>query len=280
MDRYIDTNGIRLHVIDHEGDGGVLVLAPGLTANSHSFDGLVAHGLAPAMRVLALDLRGRGESDKPEQNYELEDHAADIIGVLDALGIDRVFMGGHSYGGMLTFWIAANHPERVSGCVTLDPPAEVDEQVRAQIQPSLSRLDKTLPSFEAYVDAMKAMPFFEGWWDPMIENYLEADVEEVAEGVRPRSSPEHIDAVLDGCVKVDWEATVRSVTQPSLLIRATEPYGPPGYPPILTEELANRTMSRLRHGTMLEIEANHMTMLFGDAASQTVAAVLDFVAGV
>jgi pimeloyl-ACP methyl ester carboxylesterase len=280
VDRYIDTNGVCLHVIDHEGDGPVLVLAPGLTANSHSFDGLVAHGLAPSMRVLALDLRGRGESDKPDGGYDLEDHAADIIGVLDALDIDRVFMGGHSYGGMLSFWTAANHPERVIGCVTLDPPVEVDEQVRAQIQPSLDRLDKTLPSFEAYVDAMKAMPFFEGWWDPMIENYFRADVEKVAGGVRPRSSVEHIDAVLDGCVKIDWESTVRSVSQPSLLIRATEPYGPPGYPPILTEELASRTMSRLQHGTMVEVHANHMTMLFGEAAGQTVAAILAFVEGV
>ena len=64
-DRYVETNGIRLHVLDHAGRGPVVVLAPGLTANAHSFDGLMRAGLADAAHVIALDLRGRGESDQP-----------------------------------------------------------------------------------------------------------------------------------------------------------------------------------------------------------------------
>ena len=85
MDRYVETNGIRVHLIDHEGDGPVLALAPGLTSNCHAFDALVDRGLAPAMRVLAFDLRGRGESDKPDSGYDLHHHASDIIDVLRTL---------------------------------------------------------------------------------------------------------------------------------------------------------------------------------------------------
>ena len=80
------SNGIRLHYLDHGGDGPMLVLAPGLTANAHSFDGLVHAGLGSAARVLALDLRGRGESDQPPSGYAMEDHARDVLGFLDALG--------------------------------------------------------------------------------------------------------------------------------------------------------------------------------------------------
>ena len=280
MDRHLDVNGIGVHVIDHPGDGPTLVLAPGLTANAHSFDGLVAHGLAPAMRVLAFDLRGRGESDKPETGYDLEDHANDVLGVLDELGIERVFMGGHSYGGMLSWWVAANHSDRVDGVVTLDPPAEIDEKIRAQIAPSLSRLDQTLPSFEAYLDMMKSMPFYEGWWDSMIEAFYRADVEDLADGVRPRSTVANMESVMDGCVKVDWESTVKAVRQPTLLIRATQPYGPPGYPAILPPDMAALIMGRLSDGRMVEIDANHMTMLFGDAANSTVKAILEFVEGI
>ena len=61
MDKYVETNGIRLHYLDHPGEGPTLILMPGLTANAHSFAGLVKGGLAPALHVLALDLRGRGE---------------------------------------------------------------------------------------------------------------------------------------------------------------------------------------------------------------------------
>lgn len=280
MDRYLDVNGIRVHVIDHVGDGPTLVLAPGLTANSHSFDGLVAHGLTPSMRVLAFDLRGRGESDKPQSGYDLDDHANDVIGVLDQLGVETVVMGGHSYGGMLSWWVAANHSHRVDGVVTLDPPAEIDEKIRAQIAPSLGRLDLTLPSFEEYLDLMKSMPFYEGWWDPMIEAFYRADVEDVAGGITPRSTVANMESVMDGCVKVDWDATVRSVHQPTLLIRAVQPYGPPGYPEILPPELAALILSRLPDGRMVEIDANHMTMLFGEAANSTVKAILEFVEGI
>ena len=107
--RYATTNGIRLHYLDHGGQGPVLVLAPGLTANAHSFDGLMHAGLAEVARVIALDLRGRGESDAPPSGYAMEDHARDVLGLLDALGLERVVMGGHSFGGLLTYWLAANH---------------------------------------------------------------------------------------------------------------------------------------------------------------------------
>lgn len=280
MDRYIETNGVRIHLIDHEGDGPVLVLAPGLTSNCHAFDALVSHGLAPAMRVLAFDLRGRGESDKPETGYDLDDHASDIIGVLDSLGIDSVFMGGHSYGGMLSFWTAVHHAERVAGVIALDPPASMSELVGEQIQPAVDRLSLVVPSFESYLETVRAFPFYEGWWDPMIEDFYRADVEEVEGGVSPRSSPSHIDLVLDGCRKVDWEATHAAVKQPTLLIRATGPYGPAGYPAILSREEAELIVEKLHDGRLVEINANHMTMLFGDAAKDSVMAILDFVKGV
>ena len=106
------------------------MLAPGLTANAHSFDGLMRAGLGDVARVIALDLRGRGESDAPPSGYAMEDHARDVLGLLDALGLERVVMGGHSFGGLLTYWLAANHPERVERCVVLDAPAVVEPDGR------------------------------------------------------------------------------------------------------------------------------------------------------
>jgi len=279
VERHIVANGVRTHLIDRAGDGPVLVLAPGLTANAHSFDEIVAGGLASAVRTLAFDLRGRGLSDKPDSGYDLADHAADIIGALDVLEIDKVVMGGHSYGGLLSLWMASAHPERVAGVVALDPPAQVNEEVRSQIQPSLGRLKTAYPSFQAYLTAMRAMPFFDGWWDPKIEAYYRADVEDFEDGVRPRSKPEHIDAVLEGCVKVDWEATQKAVAKPTLLIRAAGPFGPPGSPAILPADQAALITSRVPDITMVELEANHMTMLFGEPAKQAAAAILEFIEG-
>jgi pimeloyl-ACP methyl ester carboxylesterase len=65
MGNHRDTNGIHLHYLDYPGDGPTLILMHGLTANAHSFAGLIRAGLSPQLPVLAVDLRGRGLSDCP-----------------------------------------------------------------------------------------------------------------------------------------------------------------------------------------------------------------------
>ena len=162
---------------------------PDLTANARCFDGLIQAGLSPRFRVLALDLRGRGLSDKPATGYAMADHAADVIGLLDSLGINQTVMCGHSFGGMLTFYLAANYPERVAKLVALDASSGlINKNSRALIKPSLDRLGKTVPSWELYVKVMKSAPFFYEWWDPTIESYFRADAEIREDGtVRPRS---------------------------------------------------------------------------------------------
>src|SRR5829696_5140248 len=112
-DRYVTTNGIKLHYLDFESDGPALILMHGLTANAHAFDGLIAEGLRASFHVLSIDLRGRGESDQPSTGYTMEHHAKDIIGLLDALQIDSAIIGGHSFGALLTLYLAANYSDRV-----------------------------------------------------------------------------------------------------------------------------------------------------------------------
>lgn len=162
MERFIETNGIRLHA----GDGPPLVLLPGLTGNARFFDAVVAAGLDEAASVLALDLRGRGQSDKPETGYAMADHAADVVGLLDALGLARVRLGGHSFGGLLACYVAAAHPERVERCVVLDAPFTSERkaaaQVVEQIGPSLARLDQVQTSWDAYLAALKTQSYFTG----------------------------------------------------------------------------------------------------------------------
>ena len=118
---------------------------PGLTANAHSFDGLIAAGLNQKHRVLALDLRGRGLSDKPATGYSMADHAADVLALLDSLGLEQVLLGGHSFGGLLTYYIAANFPERVSKLVVLDAGVVFNPRIQELLMPTLSRLGRFIP---------------------------------------------------------------------------------------------------------------------------------------
>lgn len=277
-DHYVETNGIRLHYLDYGGEGPDFVMFPGLNASSVFFGGLASAGLSPALRVLAVDLRGRGLSDAPESGYSIAEHGRDIIGILDALDLGRVALGGHSYGGLLSYHLAAEYPDRVSRLVVMDSPAEVSPTVVEQVGPALERLKLVSPSWEAYIEQVKQMPYYTDWWDPDLEEYYRADVVTDADGsVRSRLDPNKILQALEGTTEPDWLAVAAKVSQPVLLMRATEPFGPSGYPPILPEDQAERTLEALPNATMVELAGNHITALFGESAAHAAKAIVDFV---
>ncbi len=277
--RFVEANGIRQHYLDAAGDGPVLALVPGLTANAHSLDGLLAAGLADRLRVLVFDARGRGLTERPEFGYRMEDHAADVLGALDALGLDRVVLGGHSFGGLLTYFVAANHPERVAKAVVLDAPAEIDPKILDQIAPSLARLDRTFASWDEYDAFIRSFPYWEGFeWNDEIQAYYRGDAEEAADGsVHARARPEVIRAVIEGELAVDWLETVTRVACPTLLVRATRPFGPPGSGPIVPADSARRTIDLLPQGRLVEVDGNHVTFVFAPLARMTVDAIVSFV---
>ncbi len=276
--RFVRANGIRLHYLEHEGDGPTLVLAHGLSANAHFFD-VLGRSLAPAVRVLSFDLRGRGLSDRPAYGYTMADHAADLASALDALGLVRVVLGGHSFGGLLTLYVAATAPERVERALVLDVPAEVDPTVLDQIGPSLARLDRSFPSAAAYLRSARSLPYFaDGSWDDEIAAWYESELEVVeGGGVRAQVRPEHVRQCVEATLEHDWGALAGRVTQPTLLLRTMDPFGPPGAPPIMDAAGAARTLSRLRHGTLVEVPGNHITFAFGSRAPFAARAMLSFV---
>ena len=276
--RFVTANGVRLHYLEHEGEGPTLVITHGLSANAHFFD-VLARALTPGVGVLSFDLRGRGQSDKPTSGYSMADHARDLIGALDALGLDRVLLGGHSYGGLLTLYTAATAPERVERALVLDVPAEVDASVLEQIGPSLARLDQTYPSPAAYLEFARSMPYFhDGSWDDDIAAWYETELEDVGDGsVRSHVRSEHIGQCVEGTFEPDWAEVAGRVECPTLLLRARDPFGPPGSPPIMSAEGAERTLARLRHGRLAEVPGNHITFAFGDRAPVAAREMLAFI---
>ncbi|MFG1805087.1 haloalkane dehalogenase [Streptomyces sp. NPDC049040] len=108
----IDVLDSALHYED-TGTGTPFVLLHGNPGTSRTWRN-VAPGLG-AVRVLAPDLIGMGRSGKPDIAYSLADHARYLDAWFDALGLDRVVLVGHDWGGVLAFDWAARHPERVAG---------------------------------------------------------------------------------------------------------------------------------------------------------------------
>lgn len=111
--------GARLHVLDWGGEGMPIVFLSGLEQSAHVFRALVPE-LGPGFRAVAVTPRAHGESDTPETGYTLSGFADDARAVLDALGVERAAIVGHSLGGAVATRLAADHPERVSAIVYLD----------------------------------------------------------------------------------------------------------------------------------------------------------------
>ncbi len=74
------------------------------------------------LRALAPTQRGHGDADKPAHGYRVGEAAADVVGVLDAVGVDRAVLAGTSSGGLVAQQVAADRPERVSGLLLVGSP--------------------------------------------------------------------------------------------------------------------------------------------------------------
>jgi len=110
-------DGIRLyHELTGPEDGPVILQFGGGLFGRHNF-GLVNDGFRERFRLLSFDARGYGASDHPREAYSIEGWAADGEGLLDALGLDQVFVHGTSMGGMIAIAFTAAYPERtIAAC--------------------------------------------------------------------------------------------------------------------------------------------------------------------
>lgn len=122
-------DGLRLYYRDYPGADGPppLLCLHGLTRNSRDFAEF-AERYSPGRRVLALDFRGRGQSefDPEPARYNPLTYVRDVIELLDALAIDRAVFVGTSLGGLVTMAMAATAPQRIAGAILNDVGPDVD----------------------------------------------------------------------------------------------------------------------------------------------------------
>ena len=129
-DRYFTVrDGLRLHYRDYPGavDKPPLLCLPGLTRNARDFAEL-AERYSPRFRVIALDFRGRAESDYDPlpARYSPLTYAGDVIELLDQLGVAEAIFVGTSLGGLVTMVIAATAPQRIAAAIINDVGPDVD----------------------------------------------------------------------------------------------------------------------------------------------------------
>jgi pimeloyl-ACP methyl ester carboxylesterase len=129
MPKIVLRSGIRIHY-QQVGDGPDVVMVHGITGNLAVWHLHLVPALSARLRVLTYDLRGHGHSDTPPTGYSPDAMATDLVDLLDALEIARPVVVGHSYGADIALYLAANHPDRVSGVVAIESALPALEPVR------------------------------------------------------------------------------------------------------------------------------------------------------
>ncbi|MER7175374.1 alpha/beta fold hydrolase [Streptomyces mesophilus] len=115
---WVTVPGARLHVAEY-GSGSPLLLLHGFPQHWYGWR-KVAALLASEHRLIVPDLRGFGWSEQPERGYDADGLAGDMIALLDALGLERVGLVGHSWGAHVGFRLCLRAPERFTGHLALN----------------------------------------------------------------------------------------------------------------------------------------------------------------
>ncbi len=111
--------GLRVHYRDWGGDGTPVVLLHGLASSCRIWD-LTAPLLARHFRVVAVDQRGHGLTDRPDTDYTFDEVCRDLEAFLAALSFERPVLVGHSWGAGVALQFAAEHPRDLRGLVLVD----------------------------------------------------------------------------------------------------------------------------------------------------------------
>jgi pimeloyl-ACP methyl ester carboxylesterase len=117
--RWVEARGIRFHVAEAGSGGDPVLLLHGWPQHWYEWRHLMP-ALAERRRVIAIDLRGFGWSDAPPGGYLKEEMAQDVLAVLDALGIERVGLVGHDWGGWIGFILCLRAPHRFDRFLALN----------------------------------------------------------------------------------------------------------------------------------------------------------------
>ncbi len=206
----------RLAYEDRGAGAPALVFVHGWTGDRSLFAPQAAH-FGRRHRVVSVDLRGHGQSDKPIGPYPVAAYADDLAHLIDELGLGRAVAVGHSMGGNAVLQLAAAHPDRVAAIVMVDPaPFVFPPEFRGA-------LTAMVAAIEAGNQAPRRQFIADHLFLPTSDPELKANVVELL-----LAAPSHVAAAaMQGVLGFDSPAAAARCKVPALHVAATAPLNPP-----------------------------------------------------
>ena len=260
-------DGMKLHYLDwgNQGAPNVLLLH-GLRGHAHSWDD-VSQALCQDFHVLALDQRGRGDSDwAGDGDYSGAAYLADLVGFCDTLNLNSFILVGHSMGGRNSLAFAGRHSKRLQKLVIVDIGPTVDPKGGQRITQEMIDVPEEFDDFEALVKHMSAGNRFAS--DSVLRRRLEYATKQLANGkIGWRYDLAIREERRKGTVPPaeDLWPLLPSIGCPTLIIRGAET-------DLLPREVADRMVATIPTAEVVEISrAGHM--VFEDNPEEFIPAV-------
>ena len=268
----ITANGINIHYLEWGAEGAPpLVLLHGLRGHARVWED-VAEALCGDYHVYALDQRGRGDTDHaPGGDYSTDAFVADLVGFLNAIGLDKFILFGHSMGGRNSMAFAGQYPERLERLCIVDIGPRIEPAGGNRITEELRNLPPQFDNFENALAHVQTGNRFAS--EAVMRRRLGGQTYETADGkISWKFDMVIREQRINGTAApaADLWPSLERITCPTLVVRGTET-------DLLTEETARQMIDTLAQGTLVEIQrAGHM--VFEDNPADFIAAVKGWLA--
>ena len=232
----VKVGSIELQVRDYEHGGEAIICLHFSGANLMMWQGIVPY-FQDRYRLILVDLRGHGKSDKPHSSYHIDEMAGDVLGVMQEIQLEKAHVIGSSLGAEVGLSLAANHPERVislvcDGALNSEygpygvwegTEAAFEEDVAKQISKVGQRPDAAYGTVDELLAARKKLLEEYGWWNQNVEAMNAYDVYPTEDGRFRRGFPTWaLQAYLEHYFRYRFEDYYRKVTCPVLMVPGEE----------------------------------------------------------
>jgi len=210
--QYLARDGVKLGFEEAGSGDPPILLVHGWTCDHTYMAPQLAH-LCRTHRVIAVDLRGHGQSDKPQQDYTMLAFADDLVWLCNQLKVKKPVVIGHSMGGVIAVELAARFPEVPSAVVTLDSPIVPPQELLDGIAtPTIAALRG--PDYREVQRKLVAEALFLPTDDPVRKARIVDDMS---------SAPQHVMASAFAGIFCDTAASVAACKVPLLILMAAQP---------------------------------------------------------
>ncbi|HLG58803.1 MAG TPA: alpha/beta hydrolase [Vicinamibacterales bacterium] len=213
-DKFVTSNGLRIHYVDWGNPGAPpLILIHGLDRVARTFDHLATH-FTSRFHVIALDMRGHGDSGwDPEGRYLVEDHAGDLDGLVRQLGLRNITVWGNSTGGRVAQVFAGMYPDLVSRVISEDVGPERPRQISDSYSRRVAQEEAGWASEEELLGQLRKTS--SGTSDAVLVPYVRYGTKRRADGrIIWKRDPK----LVNGFVPTDLWRFVREIKAPALYV--------------------------------------------------------------